>query len=576
MRKSLQIILFTVLAISMFASSSLMGDAAEYKYSLWLGGHYNNYEDYGKKIGEFNNIYSDPYPEVKFNLFATGDNYFFDLGGHYYDNKNISGNIAGKYKNRFTANVKYRLFRRQLQTDLLENMDGREETAAGTPGGKMVSHEDLNPGFDYNYDRNMIESDFSFLLSEKHDVKIKAAHRFWNDNGNEQKIANTHCFSCHLTSQAAKLDQTVNQFDIGIEGKPGPIGLSYNFTYSNFKSNADPVSAFYDQAKHPVNGGKAAEFSSRLIYNNQELDYGLYPETQKIGNKFKFFTSKGNHRLSGTATYHKTKNSVTDLETSTYGGALNFSTLLDPKVRLIAKAAVSRVEADDVFVELPLWRYDYEADTAYGGDGGTDFSFMRYSSLDRTNIDGNVEVIFRANPKTTISILGGYEGVTRDDYPEYEADDNSNTLIGQAKIKYREGLKYNLSFKYRLEKTDNPFTNYRGLFEARGREVIDVNSPFYYQREDLKYQDITTKPTIAHAIDAKANLRLNKKASLNASVKFNFDKNDDLDSLTVEKTLFQPALGFTLTPDPKWMFTGGARYQYMKSTGPITVAMFDG
>jgi len=520
--------MFVTLFANIFAASSLLGDAAEYKYSLWLGGHYNNYEDYGKKIGEFNHIYSDPYPEAKFNLFATDQDYFFNLGGHFYDNKNISGNVAGKYKNRFSGKVKYRLFRRQLQTDLLENMNAREETASGSPGGKMVTHEDLNPGFDYNYDRNVIESDFEFLLSEKHDVKITAAHRFWSDNGNEQKVASTHCFSCHLTSQTAAVDRTLNQFNIGIEGQPGPIGLSYNFIYSNFKSNADPASVFYDQAKHPVNGSNVAEFGSRVIYNNQELDYSL------------------------------------------------FSTILNPKTRLIAKAVMSRVKADDVFVEIPLWRYDEEADTAYSGDGGTDFSFMRYSSLDRTNIDGNLELIFRANPKTTISLFGGYEGVTRDDYPEMNSDDNSNTLIGQAKIKYREGLKYSLSFKYRLEKTDNPFTNYHGLFEAYGRDMEYVGRPFYYQREDLKYQDITTRPTIEHLVDFKVNLRLNRKASLNAAIKFNYDKNDDLDSLTVEKTFFQPALGFNLNPTPQWMFAGGLRYQYLKSTGPITVAMFDG
>jgi len=74
----------------------------------------------------------------------------------------------------------------------------------------------------------------------------------------------------------------------------------------------------------------------------------------------------------------------------------------------------------------------------------------------------------------------------------------------------------------------------------------------------------------------KANLKVNRKASLNANVKLNLEKNDDLDSMNVEKTLFQPALGFSIAPNQQWVFVGGMRYQYMKSTGPITVAMFDG
>ena len=561
------------------------GDS-ETRFSIWLGGHYNSWEDYGKKLGEFRHIYDDAYPEASFSLFNRGSNYFLNLNGHYYDNKNIRGDFTARFKNRFEIDVNYILFRRQLQTDLLNDINAREMLADGSPGGKMLTHEDFDPGFDFNYDRHRVESKMEFLIDEKNDIRVTAAHRFWNDSGHEQRVASMHCFSCHLTSQAVEVDRTVNQFNLGIEGKPGPVGVSYNFIYSKFSSDAPAPSIFYDEAKHPVNGGSAEEFDSRVIYAGEDVIYATYPETEKIGNKVRFSSDIGKHRLSGSAFYHRSQNELSDLEnqiiagqydnlvSDTYGGTLNFSALLNKTMRLLAKTSVSRTKADDIMVELPLWREDRP-----GGD--QDFSFMRYSSLDRLRGDASLEMIMRLNPQTTLSILGGYQGVRRDDYPYKDADDATNRLIGQAKVRYRKGLEYSLGFKYRLEKTYSPFTSYRGLFEASGREEglspLEGNTfIFYFQREDLKYQDVTSLPTIEHDLELTGNLNLNSKVSLNANVQLRLDQNNDLDSLEVEHTFFQPSLGFNIMPTMEWVFSGGMRYQILKSRGPVTVAMFDG
>ncbi|NIP42158.1 MAG: hypothetical protein GWO41_02160 [candidate division Zixibacteria bacterium] len=587
MKKTVIMISVLFLLPSFIPQPVLADDAgSETRFSLWLGGHYNSWEDYGEKLGEFRHIYDNAYPEARFNLFNKGSNYFLNLDGHYYDNKNISGDFTAKFKNRLKVDVSYLLFRRQLQADLLNNINAREMLENGSPGGKMLTHEDLNPGFDFNYDRHRIESKVEFLIDEKNNIRVTAAHRFWNDSGHEQRVASTHCFSCHLTSQAVEVDRTVNQFNLGIEGKPGPVGVSYNFIYSKFSSNAAAPSIFYDEAKHPVNGGSAEEFDSRVIYAGEEITYATYPETEKIGNKVRFSSDIGRHRLSGSAFYHRSENDLSDLESQiiageysnlvsdTYGGSLNFSALLNRTMRLLARTSISRTKADDIMIELPLWREGRPG-------GGQDFSFMRYSSLDRLRGEANVEMIMRLNPQTTLSVLGGYEGIRRDDYPYKDADDATNRLIGQAKVRYRDGLKYSLGFKYRLEMTSNPFTNYRGLFEAAGREEglspLEGNTfIFYFQREDLKYQDVTTLPTIKHDLELTGNLNLTNKVGLNANVKLRLDKNNDLDSLEVEHTFFQPSLGFNIMPTEQWVFSGGMRYQILKSRGPVTVAMFDG
>jgi len=574
-----------IICIVVYASAAvLQAQDTEYKYSLWLGGHYDTYDDYGKKIGEYRHLYDNAYPEAKFNMWAIGEDFYINFDGHFYDNKNISGFLQGKLSNRFKAKISYRLFRRQLQTDLLENMNAREEVASGGPGGKMVTHEDLDPGFDFNYDRHRVESEFEFLLSEKHNVKLKAAHRFWADNGNEQRVSSTHCFSCHLTSQASEVDRKLNQFNIGIEGKPGPIGVSYNFVYSKFQSDAAAPSVFYDQAKHPVNGGNVDEFGSRVLYDNEETIYGIYPETEKFGNKVRFFTDIGKHRLTGSGFYYRATNSnipdpdsilggVDELKSSTFGGTLNVLAMLEPKARLVARAALSRTDADDLFLDLPNWREDRP-----GGD--QDFDFMRYSSLDRLEGQGSLELTYHVTPRVTLAALGGFEYTRRDDFYEMGSDYATKKYIGQAKLNYRKGLSYNARFKYRLELTQDPFQSFRGLFEEEARTTLVIlpgNSfGYYFQREDFRYQDVTSLPTVSHQLDFANNIRLNNKLSWNNNIKFKFEKNDDLDSLTVENTFFEPSTGLTFMPDSRWILTAGGSYQYFKSKGPVTVAMFDG
>ncbi len=574
-----------LICVAVYASADILNaEGTEYKYSLWLGGHYDTYDNYGKKVGEYRHLYDNVYPEARFKMWAIGDDFYLNFDGHFYDNKNISGYFQGKLSNRLKAKVDYRLFRRQLQTDLLDVMNAREELENGNPGGKMVTHEDLDPGFDFNYDRHQIESEVEFLINEEHDVKFKAAHRFWADNGNEQRISSTHCFSCHLTSKAVEVDRKLNQFNIGLEGHPGPVGLSYNFIYSKFQSDAPIPSIFYDPAKHPVNGGSAEEFSSRVIYENEETIFGVYPETEKFGNRVRFFADIGRHRLTGSGFYYQAKNvnipdpdsilgGTTDLKTTTVGGTVNFLALINPRAQLVAKTAISRTDADDIFIDMPNWREDRAG-------GGQDFDFTRYSSLDRLEGKGSLELTYRLNPKITLAALGGFEYTRRDDFPQMDAEYATKKYIGQAKLNYRKGLSYNARFKYRLEMTEDPFQSFRGLFEEEGRTTIVTlpgsPQPYYFQREDLKYQEVTTLPTMSHQIEFANNVKLNSNASWNNNIKFKFEKNDDLDSLEVENTFFEPATGITYMPDPRWVLSAGGAYQYFKSKGPVTVAMFDG
>jgi hypothetical protein len=244
---------------------------------------------------------------------------------------------------------------------------------------------------------------------------------------------------------------------------------------------------------------------------------------------------------------------------------------------MIAKLIATKFDTDDYFIDLPLYREGRPGPV----EAQHDFDLNRKSSLTRIDLRSSVELISRLSRRITASLLLGYNRIDRDDYPIEEEGLASSKLIGQFKIRYRKGLRYSTYVKYRFEKTSDPFVSGRGLFEARGRDVLDplpetFRFVFYFQREDLRYQNITIVPTQAHIFEWSSNWRPDPRFNVTVGLKGKYDKNGDLDSLDVNHLRLQPHLTLNLTPEPKWSVSAGGSYAHFKSRGPVTVALFDG
>lgn len=543
-------------------------------YYIWLGGHYTEFDDgYTKKVGEYNLGEDQLLPEFKFGYFQQNMNSYFRLDGHYYDKRNVDGRLKTVVGDRFKATFQFRSLIRQDGQDMLEEMAAREWfPSTSTPGGKILSHEIQDVGADYNTYRRELLAKASFLLSREHDVRIVAAHRTILKTGTEQKIASDHCFSCHLTSMEGKVDNRQHQFEVGIEGDlKEDTRVGYTFGYRNYSSEAINNQAYYDPAVHPVNGGSGAEFETRVNYDDTVLNFSTLPETEKMSHRVKFKTDFGNSYFSSVFGYTTVENKGTNLESKTINGALNFATILNPKTRLIAKASYAKIDNDDVFIDLPTFRE---------GRPGlvVDFDYTRYSTMNRKNMKLSGEVIHKLDPKTNLSVLAGLDIVNRDNYPIYEEGLKTTKFYGQAKVRYRKGAEYNTSLKYRFESISVPFVSSKGLFESPGRDVLvpTGGTIYYFQREDLRYQGITTEPTQVHKIEWNSNWTPNEKVNVNLGFNFKYDKNGDLDSLDVKNTMMNPNLYINLMPNAKWYVTAGYNYNYNKSRGPVTVALFDG
>ena len=584
MRKNMLLCLLAGLLLTCGANPVVAEEIDMTAFSVYVGGHYTDFNDYAKKIGEYNLITDDPYPELGLTLkrFKSGQAYFFD--GHYYDKYNHNADLKVNLSDRFKFKADYQGMVHNEGQNLLEFMETREYLpTTGANGGKILTHELLDPGADYYENRYEVNTEAELLISRKGNIKLIAAHRSLIEHGKEQKLSTDHCYSCHVTSESAMIEQAMHEFETGFEAEAAGIDFGYLFAYRTFSSDAEETLADYDVAMHPGAGvGPDSvyyyEFGSRQLFSDTSLTIGTYPDTKKMSHKVRAGGDLGSGKIVGSITYATTENQDIafigdNLKTNSFGASVNYAVLLNPKTRLIAKAKMTRVESSDPYIDLPIFR---------DGRSGPniDFDYIRYSSLDRRTFDFSAEIINRLTKRLTLSFLGGMDYNLHNDYPDLASETKTHKMIGQLKVKYRQGLDFTLQGKYRYEKTDEPFTNYRGLFEAEGREALQVTLPgpvaFYYQREDLKHQNITTEPTDYHEIEVKARFTPEPKWGMNASFKVISDKNTDLDSLDVKHLSVQPGLGLTYMPDMRWALAAGYNYNYYKSRGPVTVALFDG
>ena len=235
--------------------------------------------------------------------------------------------------NRLFAKIRYRSLNKQEEQDLLANMETREWLGTKA-GGKILTHELADSGADYKVQRHEVTSDFDLRLSQKNDIRLMVAHRSILCKGDEQQTSATHCYSCHAVSNTKKTDRQTHKLETGLQADIGKVTVGYAWNFRTTKDKGDPVLMHYDSAAHPANGGSGAEFTSRVVFSDTTLPVGSSPETQKMSHKVRAKGDLGKGRWSSSISISQAKNADTELKSSAYGAAVNYTYPLSPKSRL--------------------------------------------------------------------------------------------------------------------------------------------------------------------------------------------------------------------------------------------------
>ncbi|MCA9734936.1 MAG: hypothetical protein H6696_17010 [Deferribacteres bacterium] len=575
----------------------LSAQEATTNWSLGVAGNYTAFGDgYIPKVAEYKYYKDGFFPEMKFNWNRYNGMNKIQLNGAYYNPKEMLFGGDFRLGKSVLADVSYKSFYRNTQLDLLENISARESlNREGTaPGGKILSHEIQNPNEQLGYQRQEIEANLKFLLPGDK-ITLRASHRTIMEDGKMQHVQNMHCASCHLVSRPLDVKNKTQSLTAGLDAALGVADLSYEVNVRKFISDAGPYSAYYDSAGHPGRGyiwtdpntgatsNYYVEFGSRLVYHGEDVAIAAYPETNKLSHKITAKSNIGKGRLllqyqnttlTNDAQLADPNVTITgDLKVTANNLNGNYSTPLMENTKLILAGKYRRLENEDLSIDNPDWR-----DNRPGGD--IDLDYIRYSSLTRTDLEGSAKVIYQPKRSYRLTALLGFNSVERDNFPIEGANFKTDKTMFELGVRYRPTGKFTGDLKYGLENIDNPFSPVDQMFEMYGRGTLmpTTGAPnvYYWQRDDLRYGNISNMPAMVHNIKATVKVQPNKKVKLDVGLNLKKGSNDTQKELDFQQTTMAPNLGLTLIPNDKVNFF--ANYTYVKQTqnGLAAVALMDG
>ncbi len=574
-----------VVAVGLLLGITASTGQAEPLFNQWTlsaGGHYTGLNDYTRKVGEYNLGLEEGMGEFGLAyLLATDRGLLVDIDGNFYDRRNILGHAKYRRGTTMAIDVDFRSMTFREGQDLLTNIEAREEIN-GNPGGKMMGHEVLDPGADYNTHRREVLTRIKHAITRSGDIRFLAQHRSLWREGTTQMTSTSHCITCHVESETCTRDEQSHQIEGGFEADVSEMmTVGAEVGYRRYESKSNAINREYDIAGFPpaANPGRDVEFPSRLLFSDTVLPVFVLPETEKLSGKvnvrgrFSQATS-----LSASLGYNTTENINQDLTASSWFGHANLATRLSRKTRLIARFTGRRVENDDPFIDIRTFRE--------GRPGPQpSFDFTRYSTLDRRDGRGEVEVIHRLSREATIDVTGGVRVLDWSSFPDTLEGGTATTVFGEGKLRYRPSRRFTGSIRYRAAATDEPFTTSRGILEPRLKETLVRNFEdgetvhrflYYYEREQFRTVGATTEPTLAQEVELSASIRPSPRLNLTLSLLAEFDVNNDIDTFDVERTSLRPHLNVNFLPTERVAFSGGWTLNQMTSQGPIAVALFDG
>ncbi len=281
-------------------------------------------------IGEYQDLHASPFWDVDHRCTAGLRSTDFSLVGTDREAAQASWSFAGP---ELRADVQYERFLHQLSPDPLDNFPRFEIDPANpgsyvAPPGDFVA-EDLNAGEDYAIRVQQLKAKFQGDLTDK----LRWRLNVWGlrKSGERQVTGLADCFhhpqvsgdvrQCHVLSRRQQIDWLTLELEPVVEGKWGPLTVSYSRPMRSFNQN-DPVLTrlynsyppIYDRQSMPPQLGSEA-YPAGAFY-----PYAVVPENLTQIDKLKLgYTLTDTTDLYGLLYYGSTENRTRDFQRD-FGG----------------------------------------------------------------------------------------------------------------------------------------------------------------------------------------------------------------------------------------------------------------
>ncbi|MBZ0270280.1 hypothetical protein K8I85_19175 [bacterium] len=563
------------------AASAAADDGSEaVEGTVSVGGHASDLEGTVGKAGEFGLYRESIESDLRLDLLGRSGtrNLELRLDVENEIDRNAFLRVHGP---QLDVRFDHQSFRHWLDHDRLENVEFREALAGGAPGGKMATHEDLDPdgvyGIDYTDTRSHLAAQLPVPEGTDLAARFVADFRDMRRQGTKQSLGVDHCSNCHVRSHAGRVDERTRDLALGLEGEREGFAFSYRFAARDFDNLAAAGTNRYMQARHPGNGGSEDEFASRTIYENEELTFGQVPDVEKRGHTVRASADlPRSQSVRGTFSMSTVENQVTGLDLQANAAALSWFAPLSKRTRVTAGVVRRELENDPYDVDLPLWR-----DGRAGG--GQDFDWVRESAYDRVEWIGTARLAHTLRPGQNVRLDYRFHSTDRDNVLLDPDSDKTRTTRNRLKASWSGSLarKARSRVEVTYEMTDLPFVAVGGLCEpALSDSVmpIDDSQPsdwiYYFQRE--RYGTGGNLPTKALRGRVQFDGSVGPKLHASAYVSASDEKNDDLNLYDFERSVLSPGVSLLFVPTEAAIFTGGAAYSRIESNAKLCATVMDG
>ncbi len=437
----------------------------------------------------------------------------------------------------FTFEADMNRFVHNLPHDPLENLAATDEH------GKVVRHDDMDPGARYRYRFEDDHARLAWRPVNNRAWEFALLARHMRRSGSHQQLSAGHCRTCHIVGQSASVDQTMDDVTLRVAYLKSNWGVRYEYTSSNFDADADPVRRVFEQVLHPTK--KVPVFDNRASFGiggPVTLPVGLVPGHDRDAHVLHLFWTGEHDHLDAAAAYQKAESDHTGLRAKYYSFRARWLHVLDEAHSFSLRGRLENVDTDDVFVDVV--EYPGSAGPQAGlyyrdvyADRDVEIDWTRRSAADRTVVSAAGEYVWRfgEHRRHRLKTSLRYRDIDRDNF---RVDNGGGTNTREYTLRTQLLGRFENGARYRVEaewyQASDPFRNLKGGCLAVGEDPTLVADPANFPWSSLQYfelhrrriADLSNRPTDRIALRTRLTLVPSEQTTLTLHGKWLSEQND--------------------------------------------------
>lgn len=461
--------------------------------------------------------------------------------------------------------------------------DPLTDLEAATRHGRVVIHDDLDPGSVYGIDYEVLEHRTELQPAGLPNLTFAVGLREQNREGVRQSLTVSHCSACHVIAQDRPIDERTRDggLEVTLAWARGLVRAS--FDHRELEQGVPSIELLYDNALQPEQ--LTPVFDDRLQWDSAEgpQQVDLLPDiTKDILRLDTAFTDVVGFSLTAEGVWSNTRNEYTGLEADYSGFLATAARKLGRGWDVRWRGRSYSLASDQVFVDT-VERPGIAGPAAgrtYRQIYGFDPDFLRRSSLNRDAVESRLDLSRRFGRKAgTLRLTWELETIDRDHYEVAagQTRSTSNVLGASWSARPRKGLKTHLA--YRHGETDHPFMlvdgQYSTLFSPKVASAFDPRSAQYYQFQDARIADTTASPSRWDEAEARGSYTRGL-TTVSASYRWWDGDNDEGDLTDWSRTRQSANVTVWTTPAPTWEWHMAYAWSDQELEAPTSIPIFDG